>query len=211
MTHGMVLPASTSVVGRIALLVAGALSASVVVSPTGYDPPPVLARSVGKLDKKGCAPSPDAELRATLVDTHSPARLPLDDLAPTQARFDDLLRDPVMGGSHATDPALLGLVRALAVRHPLAQFDVVSGFRSPRLNEALRKKGHHVASHSQHSLGHALDFRVVPDGASEPIDPRALAAEIRALGWTGGVGIYEQPSDRFVHADVGPLRTWNGM
>ena len=130
---------------------------------------------------------------------------------PGQARFEALLRDPVLGSTHAIDPALLGLVRALAARHPLARIEVVSGFRSPKLNEALRKKGHHVASHSQHTLGHALDLRVIPDGAADPIDPRALAAEIRRLGWGGGVGVYPQANDRFVHADVGPLRTWYGQ
>ncbi len=196
--------------GRIAVVVAGALAASVVVSPVGREPLPVRSRPPGKLDRKGCAPSRDAALLGTLVDTHGAVRLPLDELEPTQARFDELLHDPVLGAAHATDPALLGLVRALATRHPLARIDVVSGFRSPKLNEALRKKGHHVASHSQHTLGHALDLRVVDGTSDEAIPPSALAAEIRALGWNGGVGVYEQPNDRFVHADVGPLRTWYG-
>jgi hypothetical protein len=31
---------------------------------------------------------------------------------------------------------------------------------------------------------------------------------IRATGWDGGTGIYTLPEDWFVHADVGPNRTW---
>ena len=86
--------------------------------------------------------------------------------------------------------------------------ELVSGYRSPKLNEMLRKKGHHVASHSQHSLGHACDFRIVPEGARVGIDPRVLEKEIRALGWQGGVGVYPTAGDWFVHADVGANRRW---
>ncbi len=199
--------------GRAAVVLAAALLSSFVTAPVSTEPPSVRARPPGKVDRKQGAeePSPPHPLLATLVDTHSPVRLGLDEVEPGQARFEALLRDPVLGSTHAIDPALLGLVRALAARHPLARIEVVSGFRSPKLNEALRKKGHHVASHSQHTLGHALDLRVIPDGAADPIDPRALAAEIRRLGWGGGVGVYPQANDRFVHADVGPLRTWYGQ
>jgi uncharacterized protein YcbK (DUF882 family) len=191
-----------------------AVGAAAVVSPEGRDPLPGLprsARAADRIERKGTSAGSSGPLRATLVDTHSPARLAIDDLEPTAARFDALLADPVLGGVHPIDPTLLEVVRELAASHPLARIEVVSGFRSPRLNEALRKKGHHVASHSQHTLGHALDLRVVPDGSSIPMDPRALAAEIRALGWKGGVGIYLDDSDRFVHADVGPTRGWNGQ
>jgi len=202
--------------GRGALAIVGGLAASFVASPVAHDAAAVLGRPANKLDRKGGSePASRTALLGTLVDTHSPVRIPIDDFEPTQARFDELLRDPVLGAVHATDPSLLGLVRALAARHPLARIDVVSGFRSPKLNEALRKKGHHVASHSQHTLGHAIDLRVASASpcaadAAAPIDPSALAAEIRGLGWAGGVGIYLQPEDRFVHADVGPLRTWYG-
>ncbi len=42
------------------------------------------------------------------------------------------------------------------------------------------------------------------------MDPRAIEQEIRGLGWDGGVGVYLLSTDRFVHADVGPNRRWNG-
>jgi uncharacterized protein YcbK (DUF882 family) len=72
----------------------------------------------------------------------------------------------------------------------------------------LRKKGHHVSSHSQHSLGHACDFRILPPGEDLAIDPRDVEREVRALGWTGGVGVYPTKDDWFVHADVGATRHW---
>jgi uncharacterized protein YcbK (DUF882 family) len=72
----------------------------------------------------------------------------------------------------------------------------------------LRKKGHHVSAHSQHSLGHACDFRIVPPGEEAALDPRSVEAEIRGLGWEGGVGVYPSKDDWFVHADVGRNRRW---
>jgi len=197
---------------RVALLAVAVLPTAAIASSIAIDPAAPSARPLGKHDRKdatGGRISPP--LLATLVDTHSPLRLELDQADPRQAPFDAMLADPVLGTVHTVDPALLGLVRSLVVAHGLARVEVVSGFRSPKLNEALRKKGHHVASHSLHSLGHAMDMRIVPDGASEPMDPRALAAEARTLGWNGGIGIYLSPNDRFMHADVGARRTWYGQ
>lgn len=156
---------------------------------------------------------PFAPLLATLVQTHTDERLPLDAHAPSQERFSALLADRTTGERHAFDPRLLGLLRALAARHAEAgapRIELVSGYRSPKLNEMMRKKGHHVASHSQHSLGHAVDFRIVLPGEARGIDPRTLEKEIRDLGWDGGVGVYTLKSDWFVHADVGRNRRWGG-
>jgi uncharacterized protein YcbK (DUF882 family) len=153
-------------------------------------------------------------LLGTLVQTHTEERVPLDSENPSPARFEALLADRVTGATHPLDPRLLDLLRALAARHAstagAARIELVSGFRSPKLNEMMRKKGHHVASRSQHSLGNACDFRIVPPGAERGVDPRALEQEIRELGWDGGVGVYTTKDDWFVHADVGPLRRWDG-
>ncbi len=118
------------------------------------------------------------------------------------------MADRSTGTTHALDERLLTLLRTLATAHPGARIELVSGYRSPKLNEMLRKKGHHVASHSQHSLGHACDFRIVPEGADRGLDPRVVEREIRKLGWDGGVGVYPTPGDWFVHADVGQSRNW---
>jgi uncharacterized protein YcbK (DUF882 family) len=145
---------------------------------------------------------------ATLDQVHTGERVVLDADSPTQARFDALLSDRATGDGRPLDPQLLGLLRTLAAAHPGSRIELVSGYRSWKLNEMLRKKGHHVASHSQHSLGHACDFRIVPPGADVGIDPRVLEAEIRKLGWEGGVGVYPTKGDWFVHADVGRNRRW---
>ncbi len=189
------------------------LLASISVTTLAAQPALPEARvphGAGLADKKGRShdaadPGP---LLATLFQVHTGERLVLDATAPTPSRFDALVSDRTTGADHAIDPHLLGLLRQLAAAHPGAHIEIVSGYRSPKLNEMLRKKGHHVSSHSQHSLGHACDFRVVPDGAERGIDPRVLAQEIRKLGWTGGIGTYPNAGDWFVHADVGPRRNW---
>ena len=48
----------------------------------------------------------------------------------------------------------------------------------------------------------------MPDAQAQVIS--VLEREIRALGWDGGVGVYTQEHDWFVHADVGPNRRWGG-
>jgi uncharacterized protein YcbK (DUF882 family) len=202
-------------VHRAASALIAALGVACVSSPSGVDAK--VAHGNGLASKKGAlaVPADAAErdaplLLATLVQTHTDERVPLDDAGPTQERFSALLADRVTGEKHVFDPKLLDLLRALAKRHPAARIELVSGYRSAKLNETMRKKGHHVASHSQHSLGHAVDFRIVPGGETKGLDPRVLEKEIRDLGWEGGVGVYTLSSDWFVHADVGKPRHWNG-
>jgi uncharacterized protein YcbK (DUF882 family) len=183
----------------------------------------------GLATRKAAAPTgeaapPTPALIATLVQTHTDERVLLDTAGPSNARFDALLADRITGSSRAIDPRLLDLLRGLVASFQIdatreaPRIEIVSGFRSPKLNEMLRKKGHHVASHSQHSLGHAVDFRIVlPENAGAEkltlrgVDPRDIELRIRKLGWLGGVGIYLSKDDWFVHADVGPNRRWLGQ
>jgi uncharacterized protein YcbK (DUF882 family) len=169
-----------------------------------------VPHGAGLAAKKGAAADEDAAmpLLATLDQVHTGERVALDPLGPSLERFEALLSDRVTGSKHAVDGRLLTLLRALAAKHPGGRIELVSGYRSPKLNEMLRKKGHHVSSHSQHSLGNACDFRVVPAGEEKGLDPRAVEREIRALGWDGGVGVYPTRDDWFVHADVGRNRHW---
>ncbi len=223
-------------------LITAVATASVCVAllARSVEAEPRICRTSGLASKKEAAPGPDlaessarAPLVATLVQTHSDERVPLDRDSPSAPRFDALLADRAVGARAPLDPRLLGLLRSIAEAHrapdgALPTIELVSGFRSPKLNEMLRKKGHHVASHSQHSLGHAVDFRlVVPcvdasvakahapgpgdgcnGGTARALDPRAIVRELRAGGWDGGTGIYTLRDDWFVHADVGPNRTW---
>src|SRR5262249_15145719 len=151
--------------------------AAFMASPSGVDM--AVARTNGLAVKKAQAATAEdtPPLLATLMQTHTEERLPLDERTPTDARFSALLADRVTGEKHEIDPKLLGLLRELAKKHTGARIEIVSGYRSPKLNEMLRKKGHHVASHSQHSLGHACDFRIVMPGEERGIDPRVLEKE----------------------------------
>ncbi|MBX3227712.1 MAG: DUF882 domain-containing protein [Labilithrix sp.] len=186
-----------------------ATAAALVATPSAVDAH--VSGSNGLAVKKARAETLEPPpLLATLVQTHTDERVPLDDESPSAARFAELLADRVTGERHAFDPRLLELLRSLAKRHPGARIELVSGYRSAKLNEMMRKKGHHVASHSQHSLGHAVDFRIVPPDAELGLEPLLLEQEIRALGWEGGVGTYSMKYDWFVHADVGPRRRWSG-
>ena len=195
---------------RTVAVICAALAAALVASPSSVDAR--VERGSGLASKKALsAPAMESRpLLATLVQTHSDERIILDDVSPSLSRFASLLADRVTGERHAFDARLLDLLRGLARKYPGARIELVSGYRSAKLNEMMRKKGHHVASHSQHSLGHAVDFRIVPAGSDRGLDPRVLEKEIRDLGWDGGVGVYTLSSDWFVHADVGKNRRWNG-
>jgi uncharacterized protein YcbK (DUF882 family) len=196
----------------------GSIGALTIPGSVAADPR--VFHASGHASKKAAATPREADeaaphlLLATLVQTHTDERILLDAATPSDARFEALLSDRVTGASHSFDPKLIGLLRSLATRYAkdgaAARIELVSGYRSPKLNEMLRKKGHHVASRSQHSLGNAVDFRVVLDGETKGIDPRELERAIRAAGWTGGVGVYLLVDDWFVHADVGPSRSWRG-
>jgi uncharacterized protein YcbK (DUF882 family) len=111
------------------------------------------------------------------------------------------LRDFRTGEVHAIDPGVLDIAwgLALAAGRPLATIEVVSGYRSLATNEALRRQGGGVASHSLHLVGKALDLRL--PGLPTP-KLRDLALGLRR----GGVGFYAGPD--FVHVDTGPVRRW---
>ena len=185
-----------------------ALASLPVTSPTAADPPPL--RGLGMALRKDIrediapplAPDPSVETLATLINLHSSEAVPLSTTEPSHDRFCTLLADRVTGSVANLDPRLLDLLRRLAKDVPGARIELISGYRSPKLNEMLRKKERNVASRSQHSEGNAVDFRIVG------LTPKEMKERIKALGWEGGIGQYDKPSDYFVHADVGPKREW---
>ena len=182
----------------------GTLATTVVVSPTAAEPPVPHGQRLAV--RKDRAPEDETagevDTLATLFNVHTGEAIPLSDSEPTAARFSAALADRVTGQRADIDPRLLGLLRGVARRNPGARLEILSGYRSPKLNEMLRKKGHNVASHSQHSLGNACDFRIVG------LTPAEMKQEVEQLGWDGGIGRYDKESDWFVHADVGPKREW---
>lgn len=83
---------------------------------------------------------------------------------------------------------------------------IISSYRSPATNSMLRRRSAHsgVARHSQHMLGHAMDFYI----------PGVQLEQIRYAGLRlqrGGVGFYPTSGSPFVHLDTGSIRHWPRM
>lgn len=78
-------------------------------------------------------------------------------------------------------------------------YELISGYRSPRTNAALRHVTTGVAKNSLHMDGRAADVRLV----GTPTDKLRDAALALARG---GVGYY--PDSNFVHVDTGAVRSW---
>jgi len=116
-----------------------------------------------------------------------------------KVRFHMFLRDHFTNQATQMDTRLIGVLTHVADKFQASRIDVVSGYRSPKYNLMLRKKGHEVARDSQHTYGHAVDFRL-PGVTTERL--RDWARRLRL----GGVGYYQ--GDGFVHVDVGPIRYW---
>lgn len=128
--------------------------------------------------------------------------LPVDPTEPPKpTAFSRFLRCHYTNQATSVDPRLLHVVLGAAQKFKRQMVEVVSGFRAPKYNLLLRKKGHEVARESQHPLGHAVDFRL------PGLSTRLLLRFVRGLH-LGGVGYY--PHSAFVHADVGPVRYWRG-
>ena len=93
-----------------------------------------------------------------------------------------LLRDFRTGDVGVIDTRLLDLLHGLAMltgsRRP---FQIISGYRSPATNEALRQRSSGVASGSLHTLGQAIDIRLAD------VRLEALRDAARSMR-SGGVG-----------------------
>jgi uncharacterized protein YcbK (DUF882 family) len=209
--------------GRIVRAAGVGLCGVFVATPIFHELPSAhrgVHASMFVIKKETTATAEPLPLLTTLAVVHTGEHVALDRENPGDSRFSELLADRVTGETKELDPRLCGLLRNIASDFPGGRIELVSGYRSEKLNEVLRKKGHHVATHSQHSLGNAVDFRVLtkemadaphtPDDLPIGIDPRVMEKKIRDLGWVGGVGVYTMPRDWFVHADVGPNRRWWG-
>lgn len=116
-----------------------------------------------------------------------------------------LLRDWRIDEPTKMDPRLFDVVweahRSAGSRDAV---HVVSAYRSPQTNAALRRRSRAVAEHSQHMLGKAMDFFLTDVSVDD----------IRAVGMRmqrGGVGWYPHSHNPFVHLDVGSVRSWPRM
>lgn len=120
---------------------------------------------------------------------------------PEEATVDRFLRCHFTNEPTSMDGALARTLREAARHFGRDRIDIVSGFRAPKYNLMLRKKGREVARDSQHSHGNAVDFRI------PGVDVKALEAWARRLR-LGGVGLYL--GSGFIHVDTGRVRYWNG-
>lgn len=116
--------------------------------------------------------------------------------------FNNLLRDRRTNEIVEIDSELyLKLFELQKTLRTKSDINVISGFRSDKTNEMLRKTTRGVAKRSYHTKGQAIDINM---------NNRKLS-EIRKVSYKmrfGGIGYY--PKSQFVHLDTGRFRTWRG-
>ena len=111
-----------------------------------------------------------------------------------------VLRDHRTDEVHSIDPITLDLLAAISRKVDAKHsFEIVSGYRSPRTNQALRSHSRSVAKNSYHMQGKAVDLRL-PGVPLKVVRKAALDLHM------GGVGYY--PKSDFVHIDTGRVRRW---
>ena len=112
-----------------------------------------------------------------------------------------LLRDYRTGEIHPIDPKLFDLLFDLKAGFTKSDkpYHVISGYRSPKTNNQLRRHSKGVAKHSLHMEGRAIDINL------PGVDLAHLRLAARLMK-RGGVGYY--PKSGFVHVDTGRVRYW---
>ena len=195
-----------------------ALICAALVFISGGAPPALAADKLEVLEGKRDAPKLarverdklDARLKkrvgkpadpvVNMWNTWTHETLVLDDEVDSDT-FNRFLRCHFTDQAASMDQRLLGVLSGAARHFAAPRIEIVSGFRAPKFNLMLRKKGREVARDSQHTYGQAVDFRL----AGVPTE--RLVGYVRSLR-LGGAGFY--PESAFVHADTGPVRTWAG-
>jgi uncharacterized protein YcbK (DUF882 family) len=187
---------------KLALVALAAMTAT-AAAETAYQPKKDRER-VGKSTNHPAPPVPGTK-PAKLINlynlwTHDWLAVDLT-APPTLPEINSFLRDHFTNEATKMDPRLISTVCSAAQQFKSDIVDVVSGFRHPKYNLMLRKKGHQVARDSQHTHGDAIDF-MIPGVSIPKLHAWAKAQHI------GGVGIYL--TSNFVHMDTGPIRFWSG-
>jgi hypothetical protein len=185
-----------------ALLVAAPAAAEEHVSKKDarWNEKQAAAKAPRKLDRKKLVGKPAAKV-ISLYNTWTHEWVAVDAKAKAlpQPITDRLLRCHFTNEPTEMDNRLSGAVLAAARHFGASRINIVSGYRAPKYNLMLRKKGRRVAKDSEHTRGHAVDFWM-PGVSTEALYSWAMS---RGLG---GVGKYV--SDGFIHMDVGRRRTW---
>jgi len=115
-------------------------------------------------------------------------------------KINRVMRDHRTGDIHPIDPELIDTVARVQRDCNCGQaIEILSGYRSPKTNNMLRRNSGGVAKNSFHMKGQAADIRV-PGSSTSKVRNTARALRV------GGVGYY--PNSGFVHVDTGKVRTW---
>lgn len=123
-----------------------------------------------------------------------------DYLADALQEINHLLRDFRTGDVTQIDRHLMDLLFSLQGRlDRQGEFQIISGYRSPKTNNMLRSKSSGVAKKSLHMQGKAIDIRLA---GTELKHLRQAAVDLKL----GGVGYY--PKSNFIHVDTGRVRYW---
>ncbi len=147
--------------------------------------------------------SPPRPLR--FYHTHTGERIAID-YSPkiytgsVREKIEYFFRDFRTGEVHSIDPHLLDVLST--IQHSCGSrscYEIISGYRSPKTNESLRKKSCGVAKKSYHMKGKALDIRLAG------FDTKSLR-NLAIKHNNGGVGFY--PESDFIHIDTGRKRSW---
>lgn len=118
----------------------------------------------------------------------------------TIKRLNYFLRDFRTGDVHPIDRKLLDSLALIAkLSGKKANYEVISGYRSPKTNAMLHRISSGVSTHSLHMQGRAIDIRL--DGV-----PLSAVHKIALNHHNGGVGYY--PQSDFIHLDTGRKRYW---
>ncbi len=161
-----------------------------------------LADKESRPDTRAKLPAKKAAAVITLHNVWTNESLPVVVGEPlAEPRFDQLTRCHFTNQATGMDARLAETVLKAAHKFGASYVEIVSGFRAPKYQLMLRKKGHEVARDSEHPRGQAVDFRI------PGIMTKKLLKFVRSLH-LGGVGYY--PESQFVHADVGRVRFWRG-
>ena len=120
-------------------------------------------------------------------------------------KLNNILRDWRRNEATKMDPRLFDVIWEVYREVGAKDYvHIVSGYRSLKTNDMLRRRGRGVAKSSLHTRGQAMDFYI----------PGVPVSKIRKAGLRlqqGGVGYYPKSGSPFVHLDTGRVRHWPRM